>query len=118
MEGGIIIDIVSTLVTQHASRMRRIILPSVACPAVVYFSILSQKRHDFRKKILIIKCLQFLSETYLIPRRTEGGIINNIHINDLPMTRKRISVVILFADDTCVLEIDNYRESKSNLIAF
>ena len=34
------------LVIQHAMRMRRIILSSVVCPAVPYFSILSRKWHD------------------------------------------------------------------------
>jgi len=34
------------LVIQHA--VRRIILPSVACPALNYLSIMSHKRHDFR----------------------------------------------------------------------
>jgi len=38
---------------QHAIRMRRIILPSVVCPAVQYFSTLSHKRHDFRGKKVI-----------------------------------------------------------------
>jgi hypothetical protein len=36
----------------HAMRMRRIVLSSVARPAVQYVYALSHKRHDFRKKII------------------------------------------------------------------
>jgi hypothetical protein len=37
-----------TLVSQHAKRMRRIVLPPVACLAVQYVSTLTHKRQDFR----------------------------------------------------------------------
>ena len=60
------------LVIQHAVRILRIIVTSVACLTLPYFSTLSHKRQDFlKKKLLNIKCtfwfpLQLLSETFLI----------------------------------------------------
>ena len=36
------------LFIQHAMRMRPVILSSVECPALLYLSTLSHKRHDFR----------------------------------------------------------------------
>ena len=49
------------LVIQHAKRMRRIVLPSAACPALPYFSTLSRQRHDFGKSIIAHKiCFKFL----------------------------------------------------------
>ena len=51
------------LVIQHTRRMRRIILSLVAFVALLYLSTLSHKRHDFREKILNIKCVLILSTT-------------------------------------------------------
>jgi hypothetical protein len=54
------------LVIQHAQRMRRIILSSVACPGLPYSSTLSHKWRDIRKKKLLnIKCVLTFSTTFV-----------------------------------------------------
>ena len=56
---------------------------SLVCPTVHCFSTLSHTRHDFRNKILNIKCvfwfsLQCLSEIFLIRRRIQRYVIRNV----------------------------------------
>ena len=71
----------ATLVTQRAKRIRRIMLPSVACLTLQYFSTISPKRHDFGEKnieykICVSTCCRNLSETFLILSIVQRDIVN------------------------------------------
>ena len=71
------------LLIQHATRMLHIVISFVAPLARPYFSTLSHKQHNFWRKVFEQKCvfwssLQLLSETFLIPRRTQRGIVINM----------------------------------------
>jgi hypothetical protein len=68
---------------QHAMRMRRMVICGLYSSTV--FSVLSHKRHDFRKKkVLNIRCAfrvssTNLSETFFILRRTKRDMIKNVY---------------------------------------
>jgi len=55
------------------------VLLSVDCPALQYFSTLSNIGHDFREKkileIIFFKVFYDFSETFLIPKGTERDMI-------------------------------------------
>ena len=70
----------STECYQHAMRLYRVVLPSVACPALQNVSALSLKWHDFRKKFIEHQmCASFtlkrLSVTFLILSTFESDIV-------------------------------------------
>ena len=61
-----------------------VILLSVACLALLYFSTLCHKLHDLKKKLFNIKCLLWLSlqlssEKFLIQRIIERDTIKNVY---------------------------------------
>ena len=51
--------------TEHEMHMLRILLSSVARPALQNFSTLSHKRYDFRKKLLSVERVLILSTTFV-----------------------------------------------------
>jgi hypothetical protein len=51
---------------QHAMRMRRVALLSVACSALQYFPTLSHKRHNFSKNVTEYKiCVLILTTNFV-----------------------------------------------------
>ena len=102
------------LSTQQAKRMRRIILSSVACPAVPHFCTLSHNWQDLKKKKLWnIKYVWILytdfSERFLILRRTERDIIINVHMYSckVPGILVRFNENFIFSTDC--LKIPKYK---------
>jgi hypothetical protein len=70
------------IITQHAMRMHRIILSSVACQALQCFCTLSHKWQDFWKRVTEHKCwfsLQLLFEIFLVLSRIWQDIIINVN---------------------------------------
>ena len=65
-------------------RMHRIILSSVACLALQYFSTLSPKRYYFQKNVIEHKMRVLIfsttfSQILVIVRRTERDMIKNVY---------------------------------------
>ena len=70
------------LLIKHSTRMRHIATSYGPCDSTI-FSTLSHKRYDFRKKLLNVKCvfyvsLQLSSETFFSLRRIQRDIVINV----------------------------------------
>ena len=71
-------------VIQHAQRMRRIILSTVVCQSLPYFSVLSYRLHHYWKKVIkhkmcvLIFCTTFFLNIYHL-RRIPRDIFINVH---------------------------------------
>jgi fluoride ion exporter CrcB/FEX len=61
------------IVIQHAKRMRRIILSSMACPALQTFSTLSHERRDFREKVSVYKMCVLIFTTTIVCNNSDSG---------------------------------------------
>jgi len=87
----------AALVTQHAKRMRPIIL-SLVCLAIQNFSTLPHKWHDFRNKVIehktsvLVFFIQGLSETFLSLIRIQRYIVVNV----LKSSRKLPVILVIF----------------------
>jgi hypothetical protein len=67
-------------VIQHAKRLRRIALSSVACPTLPYFSKVSRKLRNFSNEILNIKFIMFFSKSSSESlRRIQRYFVINMH---------------------------------------
>ena len=94
----------------HAPNM----LSAVACVAVPYFSTLSHKRHDFRKKVIepndcvVIFSTKFFSKIFLILRKINLDIIINVH-----WFLCKVHLVLSDFNKTLIF----YRFSKNNQIS-
>jgi hypothetical protein len=69
------------LLIRHATRMRRIMLPSVACLALPYIPTLSHKRQDFRKKVIGHKMCVSIFSTKFVRNTSHSKKKRDITIN-------------------------------------
>ena len=89
------------IIIKYATRMRRI-TSFVAGLALLYFSTLSHKRHDFWKKVIVYKtCVLIFSTTlsaeFLILRRNERDMITNVCRSSFRVIQCNMNIIYRFS---------------------
>jgi hypothetical protein len=105
------------LVTEHAKRMRRIILSSVASLSTIFFHISSQTAQFSKKKMLLNKklkqfSLKLLSETFLFLRITDRDYIyTGLHVKQ-PFVLSRFNETRICSTDFRKILISNFMKIR------
>ena len=105
-----------TLVIQHAKRVRRIVLSSVGSLAPPYFSTLSHKRHDFRKKVTEHKMCVLIFSTTSIWNISHFKRIQRDTRTNVPRFHVKYQLVVSDFHETRIFSVDFRKIPKCKIL--